>query len=99
MEAVTKKSTRRKFSAKLKFQIVLEAVRGERPIAEIARQYQINPNLIGRWKNDFLDNGHQLFETPTAENSKEKKIEQLEKLIGKQTIEIELLKNFLGHYA
>lgn len=50
---MTKKSTRRKFSAKLKFQIVLEAIRGERPIAEIARQYQINPNLIGRWEKRF----------------------------------------------
>ena len=96
---MTKKSIRRKFSAKLKFQIVLEALRGERPVAEIARQYQINPNLIGRWKNDFLENGHALFESASAENSNEKKIEQLEKLIGKQTIEIELLKNFLGHYA
>ena len=98
---MTKKNSRRRFSAKLKFQIVLEAVRGERPIAEIARQYQINPNLIGRWKSEFLANGHALFETPNAENSKEKKIEQLQKLIGKQTIEIELelIKNFLGHYA
>jgi putative transposase len=96
---VTTKNTRRRFSAKLKFQIVLEAIRGERPTAEIARQYQINPNLIGRWKNEFLQNGHELFDSPTADNSKEKKIEQLEKLIGKQTIEIELLKNFLGHYA
>ncbi|MHB8168257.1 MAG: hypothetical protein ACYDET_01240 [Thermoleophilia bacterium] len=32
---MTKKNTRRKFSAKLKFQIVLEAARGERPIAEL----------------------------------------------------------------
>ncbi|MHB8169906.1 MAG: transposase [Thermoleophilia bacterium] len=96
---MTTKNTRRRFSAKLKFQIVLEAIRGERPAAEIARQYQINPNLIGRWKNEFLQNGHELFDSPTADNSKEKKIEQLEKLIGKQTIEIELLKNFLGHYA
>ena len=96
---MTKKSTRRKFSAKLKFQIVLEAIRGERPIAEIARQYQINPNLIGRWKNDFLTNGHQLFETPTAAGDTDKKVAELQKLIGKQTIEIELLKNFLGHYA
>lgn len=96
---MTKKNTRRRFSAKLKFQIVLEAIRGERPVAEIARQYQINPNLIGRWKNEFLQNGHELFESPTADNSKEKKVEELQKLIGKQTIEIELLKNFLGHYA
>ena len=96
---MTKKSTRRKFSAKLKFQIVLEAIRGERPIAEIARQYQINPNLIGRWKNDFLANGHQLFATPTAAGDPDKKVAELQKLIGKQTIEIELLKNFLGHYA
>lgn len=96
---MTKKNSRRRFSAKLKFQIVLEAVRGERPAAEIARQYQINPNLIGRWKNEFLQNGHELFESATADNSKEKKVEDLQKLIGKQTIEIELLKNFLGHYA
>ena len=96
---MTKKNSRRRFSAKLKFQIVLEAIRGERPIAEIARQYQINPNLIGRWKNEFLQNGHELFESPTADNSREKKVEELQKLIGKQTIEIELLKNFLGHYA
>ena len=96
---MTKKNTRRRFSAKLKFQIVLEAIRGERPVAEIARQYQINPNLIGRWKNEFLQNGHELFESPTADNSREKKVEELQKLIGKQTIEIELLKNFLGHYA
>lgn len=96
---MTKKNTRRKFSAKLKFQIVLEAIRGERPIAEIARQYQINPNLIGRWKGDLLANGHQLFESPTTANDPDKKVEELQKLIGKQTIEIELLKNFLGHYA
>lgn len=94
-----KKSNKRKFSAKLKFQIVLEAISSERSLAEISRQYQVHPNLIGKWKADFLAKAPELFETPTANNSKEKKIEQLEKLIGKQTIEIDMLKNFLGHYT
>lgn len=77
----------------------MEAVAGERTIAEIARQYQVNPNMIGRWKQEFLEKAPAVFETPSAENNKDKKISELEKLIGKQTIEIDMLKNFLGHYA
>ena len=77
----------------------MEAVAGERTIAEIARQYQVSPNMITRWKQEFLEKAPAVFETPSAENNKDKKISEMEKLIGKQTIEIDMLKNFLGHYA
>lgn len=93
------KRNRRNFTGKFKFQVAMEAIAGKRPIAEIARDYDVHPNLVGKWKQDLLENGHMLFEKPTADNNPEKKIEQLEKIIGKQTVELELAKNFLRHYS
>jgi len=91
--------TRKKYSGKFKLQIVLEAISDERTTAEIARNYDVNPNLIGRWKQDLLEHGHEIFDTPTAENNPYKKIEELEKIIGKLTVELELAKNYLRHYS
>lgn len=36
---------------------------------------------------ELLEKGHELFETQTAENNPYKKIEELEKIMGKQTVE------------
>jgi len=91
--------SRKKYSGKFKLQIVLEAIAGERSTAEIARAYDVNPNLIGRWKQELVDKGHEIFDTPTAENNPYKKIEELEKIIGKLTVELELAKNYLRHYS
>lgn len=96
---VAMKKNRKKYSGKFKLQIVLEAIAGERSVAEIARSYDINPNLIGRWKQELIDKGHEIFESPTAENNPYKKIEELEKIIGKLTVELELAKNYLRHYS
>jgi len=92
-----KGKTPRQFASSLKFQMVLEAIRNESNQAEIARAYQIDPKLISLWKNQFLKNGHVVFESGKGDGSKEK-VGDLEKLIGKQAVEINLLKKFLGHY-
>jgi transposase-like protein len=47
---------RRKFSNELKFTIVLEAIKGQRQISEIATEYQVHPNQISNWKKQFLSN-------------------------------------------
>ncbi|MCL6473406.1 MAG: transposase [Firmicutes bacterium] len=44
----------------------MEAIAGKRTIAEIARAYDVNPNLIGKWKQELLDKGHKIFDAPTA---------------------------------
>lgn len=72
--------SRKKYSGEFKLQVVLEAIAGERTIAEIARSYDVNPNLICRWKQELVDKGHEIFEAPNAENNPYKKIEELEKI-------------------
>jgi transposase-like protein len=74
----------------------MESVKNESNQADIARAYQIDPKLISLWKNQFVKNGYKIFELKTDENAQQ--ISDLEKIIGKQTVEISLLKKFLGHF-
>ena len=49
--------TRQHHTAEFKFQVVLEVLREEHTVNEIAVKHQINPNLITRWKAEFLEAG------------------------------------------
>ncbi len=89
---------RKRHTAKIKFQIVLETLQAKRNISEISRQYGVHPAMVSKWKKVFLTCGHRIFEQDRADATA-KKTEELETIIGKQTIEIQLLKKFLGHYA
>ncbi len=89
------KSTRR-YSAKLKFQVVLEALQGSKTPGQIAKAYGVHPNTIGNWKQVFLENGPAVFERITGTQEAERKIADLEQLLGKKEVEIALLKNFLS---
>jgi transposase-like protein len=88
---------RRKFSSEQKFQIVIEALKGERQISEIAAQYQVHPNQISNWKKQFLANGANVFATKADDSKKEleKTQEELFKKIGQQQYQIEWLKKNL----
>lgn len=93
------KQSKRVHSSKVKFQVVLESMRNNQRQAEIARSYGINGNLITKWRHILFEQGHTLFEAEGRGcHTHEQKISELEQIIGKQTIEIALLKKFLGHY-
>ena len=47
--------TRRRFSADFKAKVALEAIRGERTIAELAMKYQLHPNQITQWKRQAIE--------------------------------------------
>ena len=53
---------RRHIPASLKAQIVLEALREDKSVAQIASENQIHPNQIHKWKKQALENFSQLFE-------------------------------------
>jgi transposase-like protein len=87
---------RRRFTAKVKFQVVLEALKGERTPGQIAKAYGVHANSVGIWKHWFLERGPSLFERGEVARDGEKHVAELEQLLGKKEVEIALLKNFLG---
>ncbi len=48
---------RRSFSDKMKFEVVLEVLKGQRTMAAIAAQFEVHPIQVGRWKKEFLERG------------------------------------------
>ena len=94
------KQIRKKHSSKVKFQIILDILKEKQNQAEIARSYGVNSNLITRWRNQFLEQGHIMFDIKRdlVNQEQQQRIQELENIIGKQTVEIALLKKFLGHY-
>jgi transposase len=53
--------TRRKFSPELKAQIVLDILKEEKSIAEIASEHGVHPVQLSRWKTEAIENFPQLF--------------------------------------
>lgn len=87
---------RRTFSAEFKFETVLEALRGEKSAAQICRERDINENLRSRWKQEFLEQGANLFarseRAAAAQSESEARIAELERMVGKLTMQIDVLK-------
>jgi len=89
----------RRYTAKLKFQVVLEALKGEKTPGQIAKAYGVHANSVGIWKHWFLERGPLLFERAELDRDDEKRVAELEQLLGKKEVELALLKNFLGRSA
>ena len=45
---------------------------------------------LSRWKQEFLAKAVQVFEQPKEEQEKEAKIAELERMVGKLTMQLEL---------
>ena len=47
------------YTAEFKAKVVLEILQGERELGEVAKEYNINPNLIRKWRTTFLERASQ----------------------------------------
>jgi len=85
------------FTDATKFKIVIEAIKGQRQISEIASDYEVHPNQISNWKKQFLEKGPTVFSTKKDSQvvELENNEEDLFKKIGKQQIELDFLKKSL----
>ena len=86
----------KQYTPKLKFQIVLEVLKGEKTAGQIAKAYGVHPVTVTHWKSEFLEKGAEVFGQRGTITEYEKRIQELEQLIGHKEVEIALLKNFLG---
>jgi len=83
---------RRSFSNDFKKQVVESIVSGTSTQAEMAREYKISPVLINKWKKDYKSG--KFFENVNSHDMAklELRVRELERLLGKITLENEMLK-------
>jgi transposase-like protein len=83
---------RRKFTSQFKSQVVLQLLSGERSMAELCREHQLTSQMIGTWKQQFLAGATQAFESEVTSNAEQERIAELERMVGKLTMELEIAK-------
>ena len=92
---------RRTFTAQFKFETVMDGLRGEKSVAQICRERDITESLYYKWRDAFLERGAQVFEDQRSSQRDEQaeRIAELERLAGKQALELEMLKKAGGLLA
>lgn len=88
---------RRNYPPEFKAQIVLELLREEKTVNELAAQHQISPVVISRWKADFMERAAEVFKKGPSEAEKELELKEehiadLERKVGQLTVEVDWLK-------
>ena len=62
------KQSRKKYDAKFKAKLAIEAIKERETLNELAAKYEVSPVMISRWKKEFIENSAAAFETPKIDD-------------------------------
>jgi transposase len=83
---------RRTFSAEFKARVVLEVLSGQKTAAQVCREQQLKSELLSRWKAEFVTHASNVFSGDVREQEAERRIAELERLVGRLSLELEVAK-------
>lgn len=85
---------RRKFDAKFKSMVALEAVKGNKTLAQLTSEYGVHSSQIVKWKKQLLSGMIGIFEDKreSKDNGVQQREDQLLRQIGQLTVELDWLK-------
>jgi len=86
---------RRTHSPEFKAKVALEALKNQMTLPELSRKYDVNPNLILKWKTKFLNNASSVFEVSSVKSDDSKEVDRLYNQIGRLQMEIDWMKKKL----
>ncbi|MCP4090264.1 MAG: helix-turn-helix domain-containing protein [Gammaproteobacteria bacterium] len=77
--------------------MVLEALKERSSLANLAQKYELHPNMIAKWKQEFLSKADSVFEgkAKSKKTESEEQRDGLLKTIGQLKVENDFLKNAL----
>ncbi len=89
---------RKRYDGSFKAKVVLESLKNEKTIAELASEFGIHPNQITQWRKEAIEELPGIFSSKQAKKDKayEEEREELLKQIGQLKVEVEWLKKKSG---
>jgi transposase-like protein len=87
---------RRNHTATFKVKVALAAIKNESTMAELSKRFNINQNMIIRWKKQLLENSAEIFASKSGfSTDREAEIKALQAKIGEITMENDFLSKAL----
>jgi transposase-like protein len=89
---------KRNFSPVFKAKIVLEVLKGEKELNNVAVENEISPNQLRNWKSEFLENAALVFDNKKDKEYVKKdllhkeEVDRLYKIIGQLTTQVDWIK-------
>ncbi|KTR03957.1 transposase [Aureimonas ureilytica] len=101
VEVITSVQRRRRWSTAEKVRTVEEAMQPGMSVSFVARQAGVSPSQLFAWKRRMLEGGHAAVQADedvvgtSRVRELEKRVRDLERLLGRKTMENEILKEAL----
>ena len=83
---------RRLFAPEFKAKLVLEVLGGISSQAELCRKYNLKPQLLAYWKAAAVERLPSFFQDDGQGSQDQRRIAELEQLVGRQAYDLEVLK-------
>lgn len=92
---------RNRYTPEFKAKVVLEVLREDESLNEIAAKYELNPQMICQWKREFVEHAADVFDHKKNNEAKLKKElaekeDRYQKIVGQMSYEISWLKKKSG---
>lgn len=97
-------SGRRIFTPEFKLKVVLESMQRGTTVEQVRRKYNLNWSVLNRWRKEFRANAHEIFagkRNPSAKAQSQgyppgQSPDELKRVIGDLTVQVEVLKKAEG---
>jgi transposase len=101
VEVITSVQRRRRWSAAEKVRLVEETMQPGMSVSYVARRAGVAPSLLFKWRRLMLEGGHQAVQADedvvgtSRVRDLERRVRELERLLGRKTMEVEILREAL----
>jgi transposase-like protein len=86
----------RTYTPEFKVRVVMELITGKKSLGEASREYGIKDSVLSRWRQEFMERAPQVFEAGGSKDAQAERIAELERIIGRMTVQLEMAKKVFG---